>query len=223
MNKRSRKRKERQYSILSTVPFVRSNILLHDHFNETNHSTTNPGLDRFIQSNTDASRNSNSIFLPASTSKYPIQERTVQQELYIKLQIFFTQWINTFVYLARKLANKFQFFPFFLPLMLHFSSHSSDCSFFFSFSIHYLLHSIIYYAFEIIVFLSRHWQIVGQAVWLNDVVAAACPERRRTVRRPTHTHTSHNARQMNFVAIDVDRAETSPLILIFLARHSASF
>lgn len=44
----------------------------------------------------------NSIFMPASTSKYPIKENSIRDDLRERFQNFFTQWIKTIVYLARK-------------------------------------------------------------------------------------------------------------------------
>lgn len=113
---------------LFTVPYIYPNTL-HDHKNQTkNRTTTNTTttttiiitnnstseLNRFIQTNAASSaaaanvdstnvRNP-TIYMPAATSKYPAlnEPRSVQQELYAKFHNFLTQWINTFVYLARK-------------------------------------------------------------------------------------------------------------------------
>lgn len=90
-----------------TVPYVYPNTL-HDHTNQTKNRTITTNstseLNRYIQTNVAAAAAADvkSILMPASTSKYPIQERSVQQELYAKFQNFLNQWINTFVYLARK-------------------------------------------------------------------------------------------------------------------------
>lgn len=43
-----------------------------------------------------------SIFVPASTSKYPITQNTIAEDMRERFMNFLTQWIKAFVYLARK-------------------------------------------------------------------------------------------------------------------------
>lgn len=43
-----------------------------------------------------------SIFVPASTSKYPIKQNTIAEDMRERFMNMLTQWIKAFVYLARK-------------------------------------------------------------------------------------------------------------------------
>lgn len=45
---------------------------------------------------------SKSIFVPASTSKYPIKQNTIAEDIRERFMNFLTQWIKAIVYLARK-------------------------------------------------------------------------------------------------------------------------
>lgn len=44
----------------------------------------------------------NSLFIPASTSKYPIKQNTIAADLRERVINFGAHWIRAFVYLARK-------------------------------------------------------------------------------------------------------------------------
>lgn len=72
----------------------------HDHTNQSKNASIPEIKTKFSRTIADSS--SNSIFLPASTSKYPIKESTIQQEFHERFVNFISQWINTIVYLARK-------------------------------------------------------------------------------------------------------------------------
>lgn len=61
-------------------------------------------------SNNNTQSNSNSIFMPASTSKYPIKQNTIIEDLRERYVNFRIQWTRTIVYLERKwLTNSFTF------------------------------------------------------------------------------------------------------------------
>lgn len=53
-------------------------------------------------SNNNIRSNSNSIFMPASTSKYPIKQNTIAEDFRERFVNLIAQWIRAFVYLARK-------------------------------------------------------------------------------------------------------------------------
>lgn len=53
-------------------------------------------------SNSNLRSNSNSIFIPASTSKYPIKQNTIAGDFHERFINLVAHWIRVFVYLARK-------------------------------------------------------------------------------------------------------------------------
>lgn len=53
-------------------------------------------------SNYNMRSNSNSIFIPASTSKYPIKQNTIAEDFRERFINLVAHWIRAFVYLARK-------------------------------------------------------------------------------------------------------------------------
>lgn len=55
-----------------------------------------------IYSNSNIQSNSNSLFIPASTSKYPIRQNTIAGDFRERVINFVAHWIRAFVYLARK-------------------------------------------------------------------------------------------------------------------------
>lgn len=60
--------------------------------------------------NNNTQSNSNSIFMPASTSKYPIKQNTIMEDLRERYVNFRIQWTRTIVYLERKwLTRGFSF------------------------------------------------------------------------------------------------------------------
>lgn len=59
-------------------------------------------LPNFIRQNNNYGSNSKSIFIPASTSKYPIEQNTIGEDLRERFVNFLAQWIRAFVYLSRK-------------------------------------------------------------------------------------------------------------------------
>lgn len=59
-------------------------------------------LPNYITHNSHIGSNSKSIFIPVSTSKYPIDHNTYDEEYRERFVNFLTQWIRAFVYLARK-------------------------------------------------------------------------------------------------------------------------
>ena len=59
-------------------------------------------------SNNNMRSNSNSIFMPASTSKYPIKQNTIAEDFRERFINLVAHWIRAFVYLARKWLILFQ-------------------------------------------------------------------------------------------------------------------
>lgn len=55
-----------------------------------------------IYSDSNIRSNSNSLFIPASTSKYPIKQNTIAGDFHERIINFVAHWIRAFVYLARK-------------------------------------------------------------------------------------------------------------------------
>lgn len=55
-----------------------------------------------IHSNSNMRSNINSLFIPASTSKYPIKQSTIAGDFRERIINFVAHWIRAFVYLARK-------------------------------------------------------------------------------------------------------------------------
>lgn len=53
-------------------------------------------------SNNNIRSNSDSIFIPASTSKYPIKQNTIAEDFRERFINLVAHWIRAFVYLARK-------------------------------------------------------------------------------------------------------------------------
>lgn len=53
-------------------------------------------------SNSNMQSNINSIFIPASTSKYPIKQSTITEDFRERFSSFVEQWKKAFVYLSRK-------------------------------------------------------------------------------------------------------------------------
>lgn len=52
--------------------------------------------------NSNMQSNINSIFIPVSTSKYPIKQSTISEDFHERLSKFVVQWKKTLVYLSRK-------------------------------------------------------------------------------------------------------------------------
>lgn len=57
---------------------------------------------RYSYSNSNMQSNINSIFIPASTSKYPIKQSTITEDFRERFSSFVKQWKKAFVYLSRK-------------------------------------------------------------------------------------------------------------------------